>query len=317
MTDRRSRDVDICEVGPRDGLQNIGEFVATDTKIAWIKAQAAAGVAEIEIGSFVNPKLIPQFADVADVAIAANAIDGLAVSALIPNVKGAERALACGVKRLSLPISVSEAHSLANVRKTPDQQVQELRSIVSLRKDAPPNQRFVVTAGLSTVFGCSLQGSVDEAEVVRIATDCVAAGADDLSLADTVGWADPAQVRRVTRAVMDAVGPHISVAGHFHNTRGLGLANVLAAYEEGVRTFDASLGGLGGCPYAPGASGNVVTEDLAFMFERMGLHTGIDLEKLLAARSVLAAGLAHTSLTGHLASAGLPKVRGVGAVASV
>lgn len=317
MTAPPPRDVAICEVGPRDGLQNIGEFVATDAKIAWIEAEAAAGLPEIEVGSFVNPRLIPQFADIAEVVAAAQRIDGLAVAALVPNLKGAERAAACGVHKLSLPISVSAAHSQANVRKSPEAQVDELRAIVGLRDSLPAGRRFAVTAGLSTVFGCTLQGAVEEAAVIRLAVACAEAGADDLSLADTVGWADPAQVRRVTRAVIDAVGPGLPVAGHFHNTRGLGLANVLAAYEEGVRTFDACLGGLGGCPYAPGASGNVVTEDLAFMFDRMGVRTGIDLDRLLAARAVLARGLTHTHLTGHLAAAGLPQVRGPGKVAAV
>lgn len=317
MTASNARDVEICEVGPRDGLQNIGEFVATDAKIAWIEAEAAAGLPEIEVGSFVNPRLIPQFADIAEVVSAAKRIDGLTVTALVPNLKGAERAAACGVHKLSLPISVSAAHSQANVRKSPETQVDELRAIVGLRDGLPDGRRFAVTAGLSTVFGCTLQGAVDEAEVIRLAVACAEAGVDDLSLADTVGWADPAQVRRVTRAVIDAVGPGLPVAGHFHNTRGLGLANVLAAYEEGVRTFDACLGGLGGCPYAPGASGNVVTEDLAFMFDRMGIRTGIDLDRLLAARAVLARGLTHTHLTGHLAAAGLPRVRGPGKVAAV
>jgi hydroxymethylglutaryl-CoA lyase len=298
-------DIDVSEVGPRDGLQNTKSFMPTEAKKAWISAEAAAGVREIEVCSFVPPKLIPQFVDAAEVVAHALAIPGLTVVALVPNLKGAERAIAAGVHKISFPLSVSHAHSLANVRKTPDEQLAELRRIVALR-NAQPGTRVGVSAGLSTAFGCTLQGAVDEREVVRLAAGAAEAGADDISLADTVGYANPAQIKRIVRAVRAAVGDKLT-AIHLHNTRGLGLANALAAIEEGIRTIDSSLAGLGGCPYAPGASGNIVTEDLVFMLESMGFHTGIDLEKLIAVRRIIADALPDAEMYGNLARAGLPK----------
>jgi hydroxymethylglutaryl-CoA lyase len=182
--------------------------------------------------------------------------------------------------------------------------LQEVRLIADLRKDKAP--RVGLEIGISTAFGCTLQGRVPEDDVVRLAAQCVAAGADDVGLSDTTGYANPAQVRRLFKRLRAELGPHAGAA-HMHNTRGLGLANCLAAYDEGVRTFDASLGGLGGCPYAPGASGNVVTEDLVFMFEAMGISTGLDLNRLMTAREPLRAGLPGEALYGMTPEAGLPK----------
>lgn len=299
-------DVEISEVGPRDGLQIVKTVMPSQDKLAWITAEADAGVREIEVCSFVSPKLVPQMADAQTVAAGALAIEGLAVAALVANLKGAERAAASGVHKVTLTVSASRAHSLNNVRKTPDEQVEEFRRIVALRDGLPADGRFALAAGVSTAFGCTLQGAVDEAEVVRLAAALAEAGADEISLADTVGYANPAQVRRLVRKVR-AVAGKLPMAGHFHDTRGLGLANVLAAYDEGVRLFDASLGGLGGCPWAPGASGNVVTEDVVFMFEAMGVYTGINLDRLIDTRRRLEAMLPSETFRGSVAAAGPPK----------
>jgi hydroxymethylglutaryl-CoA lyase len=231
-------------------------------------------------------------------------LPGLTVVALVPNLRGAQGALEAGAHKLTMPVSASTAHSLANVRKTPDEMVQEVRAVLKLRDEVAPHVH--VETGISTAFGCTLQGRVDEDQVLRLAEACAEAGADEIGLSDTTGYANPAQVRRLFRRLRGAIGGKTGAA-HLHNTRGLGLANCLAAFDEGVRTFDSSLGGLGGCPYAPGASGNVVTEDLVFMFEAMGVDTGVDLERLLAARAPLATGLPDEPLYGMLHAAGLPK----------
>ncbi|TMG99127.1 MAG: hydroxymethylglutaryl-CoA lyase, partial [Betaproteobacteria bacterium] len=266
-------------------------------------ALAAAGVREIEVGSFVPPSLLPQMADVAQVAVHALSHRGLTVMALVPNLRGAQAALDSGVHKLTVPLSASEAHSQANVRKTRAQMVDELRRIAALRDERHPRVRL--EAGLSTAFGCTLQGPVAEDEVIRLAVQAAEAGADEVGLSDTVGCANPAQVQRLFRRLRAELGDRAGAA-HLHNTRGLGLANCLAAYEVGVTTFDASQGGLGGCPYAPGASGNVVTEDLVFMFEAMGVATGIDWQALIAARGALQAGLPDEPLYGMTPLAGLP-----------
>ncbi|MGN6828427.1 hydroxymethylglutaryl-CoA lyase [Paucibacter sp. M5-1] len=299
-----SSSVLISEVGPRDGLQSIATVMPTADKRRWIAALHAAGLREIEVGSFVPARLLPQMADVAEVVAHALTLPGLRVLALVPNVRGAEAAIAAGAHKISLPISASEAHSLANVRKTPEAMVEELRAVAALRRDQAP--QMGVEVGLSTAFGCTLAGRVDEDAVLRLAVACAEAGADEVGLSDTAGMANPAQVRRLFTRLRAELGSRAGAA-HLHNTRGLGLANCLAAFDVGVRTFDASLGGLGGCPYAPGASGNVVTEDLVFMFEAMGVDTGIDIHQLLAARAPLREGLPGEAVYGMLAEAGLPK----------
>ncbi|MGV2899798.1 hydroxymethylglutaryl-CoA lyase [Achromobacter sp. AGC78] len=293
----------ISEVGPRDGLQSVSSTMPTQDKFRWIDALVAAGVREIEVASFVPARLLPQMADAAEVVAYAARIPGLTVMALVPNLRGAEAALRAGVHKLTMPVSASHAHSLANVRKTPEEMVEQVRAIAALRDELAPHVKL--EAGISTAFGCTLQGLVPEDDVIRLALMCVEAGADESGLSDTVGHANPAQVRRLFRRLRAELGAKAGAA-HMHNTRGLGLANCLAAWDEGVRTFDSSLGGLGGCPYAPGASGNVVTEDLVFMFEAMGVRTGIDLEKIIAARQPLAAGLPGEPLYGMTPDAGLP-----------
>ena len=297
-------DVLVSEVGPRDGLQSVKAVMATAAKCRWIDALRAAGVREIEVGSFVPARLLPQMADVAEVVRHALGLPGLTVMALVPNAHGARAALDAGVHKLTIPVSASAAHSLANVRKTREQMVAEVRAIVALRDELAPRVRIEV--GMSTAFGCTLQGLVPEDEVIRLAAAVADAGVDEVGLSDTTGMANPAQVRRLFGRLFAEIGDRAGAA-HMHNTRGLGLANCLAAWDAGVRTFDASLGGLGGCPYAPGASGNVVTEDLVFMFEAMGVRTGIDIEKLIAARAPLQAGLPGEPVYGMTPEAGLPK----------
>lgn len=297
--------ITIREVGLRDGLQMVRQFLPTERKLEWIAAEFAAGVTEIEVCSFVPARLIPQFADAEEVVQKALAMRGLTVSALIPNLKGAERALDLGVHKLNYVMSVSESHNQANVRRSSAESLTDFARIVERCRDAGDTRPLVV-GGLSTAFGCTLEGRVDEARVVEMAVALVAAGADELTIADTVGYGDPAAVRRVFRAVLAEVG-NVPVAAHFHDTRGLGLANVLAALDVGVRLFDSSLAGLGGCPHAPGATGNVNTEDLAFMLAAMGWPTGVDLPRLMEVRRQLDAALPDEPKSGAIARAGLPK----------
>jgi hydroxymethylglutaryl-CoA lyase len=299
-----SPEVLISEVGPRDGLQSVAATMPTAAKLRWIAALHASGLREAEVASFVPARLLPQMADAAEVVAYACSLPGWTVMALVPNRKGAEAALRAGAHKLTLPVSASEAHSLANVRKKPLEMVEEVRAVLALRDEIAPKAK--IEAGISTAFGCTLQGEVKEDEVVRLAAALAEAGVDDVGLSDTTGMANPAQVRRLFQRLRAEIGDKTGAA-HMHNTRGLGLANCLAAYDVGVRTFDSSLAGLGGCPYAPGASGNVVTEDLVFMFEAMGVRTGVDIEKLLAARAPLAEGLPGEPLYGMTAEAGLPK----------
>ncbi|HYL24812.1 MAG TPA: hydroxymethylglutaryl-CoA lyase [Burkholderiales bacterium] len=292
--------VHVCEVGPRDGLQNAKHLMPTAAKKAWIRALADAGLNEIEVGSFVPPKLIPAMADTAEIVSFARTLPGLKVVALAPNLKGFQRALDAGAHKVTFPVSASRQHSESNVRMTPEQMVEEVRKCAQF-----PHPGVEIEGAVSTAFGCTMQGVVPEADVVRIAA-ALAEFCDGVALADTVGYANPAHVRRLFRRVRDAIGDKLEGA-HFHNTRGLGLANALAAYEEGVRHFDSSLAGLGGCPFAPGASGNVITEDLVFMFEAMGVSTGIDLAKLFGARKILVDAIPDEPVYGHTPLAGLPK----------
>ncbi|HUN48988.1 MAG TPA: hydroxymethylglutaryl-CoA lyase [Stellaceae bacterium] len=303
---RSDLDVHLCEVGMRDGLQNVADFMPTAEKLAWLEAEAAAGMPEMEVCSFVPPKLIPQFADASEVCERALKIPGLTVAALIPNLKGAERGIAAGVHKLSFVISVSESHNQRNVRRSREESVADFRRIVELVRSLDAKKRPKLAVGLSTALGCTIEGNVAESEVVRFAEIMAEAGADEIAVPDTVGYANPAQVRRVFKAVMGAVGK-IPVAAHFHDTRGLGIANSLAALDVGVRNFDACLAGLGGCPYAPGASGNIVMEDLVFLLEGMGLKTGVDLDRLVKCREIIHRALPNVELHGGVGKAGLPK----------
>lgn len=294
----------IREVGLRDGLQSIARVLPTAHKIEWIQSAYNAGQREIEVGSFVPARLLPQLADSAELLAFAKTLPGLTASVLVPNLKGAERAMECQADLMLLPLSASHAHSLANLRKTPDEVLTEIARIVAARNAS--GSRTLIEVGISTAFGCTLQGAVAPAEVLRLLRAVLDAGVDRVGLADTVGYADPAMVSRLFEQALPLAGARLNYA-HFHDTRGLGLANVFAALQCGVTRFDACLGGIGGCPHAPGASGNVATEDLAYMFKSMGVATGQDFDRLLALRVKLAHWLTGESLHGSIWRAGLPR----------
>ncbi|HEX7438257.1 MAG TPA: hydroxymethylglutaryl-CoA lyase [Caldimonas sp.] len=298
--------VALREVGMRDGLQSLPPILTTEQKNAWCAAEFAAGVREIEVTSFVPPKLLPMFADAEEVVRHALTLDGLTVSALIPNLRGAERGVALGVHELAYVLSVSEGHNQNNVRRSTAESIADLKRVIELRNSLETGRRVKVVAGLATCFGCTIEGRVDEKRVFAIAAEVLALKPDALMIADTVGYGNPAAVRRVFRELLDMAGG-VPVGAHFHNTRGLGLANVLAALEVGVRGFDASLGGLGGCPWAPGATGNIVMEDTAFMLETMGFDTGIDLERLIEVRRMVEGFMPGIPFHGDLPKAGIPK----------
>jgi hydroxymethylglutaryl-CoA lyase len=299
------KDVLVREMGLRDGLQMISTFVPTEAKLEWIRAELEAGVREIEVTSFVPPKLIPQFVDAEEVTSRAMEMEGLTVMTLVPNLRGAERAFALGVHKVDFVVSVSRTHNLKNVRREREESLADFKRIVEARDAAGLKGKTQLAAGLSTALGCSYEGRISVDDVRRCAAFLAEAGAEEIMVADTVGYADPKQVREVFQAVLAETGK-IPVAAHFHDTRGTGLANVSAALDCGIRSFDASLGGLGGCNFAPGASGNIVMEDLCFMLDSMGLRTGVDMAKLLAAREIPARHLGAASLSGALARAGLP-----------
>ena len=294
----------VREVGLRDGLQSIATVLPTERKFEWLRDAVAAGQREIEVGSFVPARLLPQMADTAKVLAYAKTLPGLVASVLVPNLKGAERALDGDADLMILPLSASHAHSLANLRKTPDEVVAELGRIRAAR-DAS-GRKTLIEGGVGTAFGCTLQGAVEPAEVLRLMQALLDAGADRVSLADTVGYADPLSVSRLFEQALKIAGDRFC-CGHFHDTRGLALANVLAAAQLGVTRFDASLAGIGGCPHAPGASGNASTEDLGFMLGAMGIDTGLDMDALLALRAKVAGWLAGEQTNGALWRAGLPK----------
>jgi hydroxymethylglutaryl-CoA lyase len=298
--------IEVHEVGLRDGLQNIKTVVPTELKLAWIKAEAEAGVKEIEVCSFVPPKLLPQFADAEEVVRGALKIPGLTVTGLMPNLKGAERGATLGVHKLNYVVSVSEGHNMSNVRRTTAESLADLQRIADFLKTIDAAKRPKLFCGLATSFGCTIEGKVPHDRVVMVAEQVAAIGVDEIGLADTVGFGNPAAVRALFTRVRKVAG-NIPLLAHFHDTRGLGIANVSAAIEAGVRAFDASLCGLGGCPYAPGATGNVVTEDVVFLAESLGFDTGIDLEKLIKVREIVAKALPGEALYGQTAKAGLPK----------
>jgi len=294
----------IREVGLRDGLQSIARVLPTAQKIEWIRDAYAAGQREIEVGSFVPARLLPQLADTGELVAFAKSLPGLCVSVLVPNLKGAERAIECGADLMLLPLSASHAHSLANLRKTPDEVVVEIRRIVEMRDVKGAD--CLVEVGLSTAFGCTIQGRVEPAEVLRLLRAALDAGIDRIGLADTVGYADPLQVKTLVEQCLEVAGDKLS-CGHFHDTRGLGSANVFAAWQAGMRRFDACIGGIGGCPHAPGASGNVATEDLAYLFASMRVPTGLDFNALIALRAQVGQWLEGEPLHGAIWRAGLPK----------
>lgn len=299
----------IRDVTLRDGIQLTRDFMPTERKVVFCEALAAIGYKEAEVTSFVPPAVIPQFADATEVLGQVLDMDRLHVSVLVPNLKGAELALRSRAPQINFVISASEAHNQANVRKSTGASLDDFRAIVRLIREYRSPGSIRVTAGIATAFGCSIQGHVPEDRVVELAAELKDAGADELLIADTVGYGNPAQVRRVVGKIMAVIGT-MPVIAHFHDTRGLGLANLVASLDVGVRQFDASVGGLGGCPFAPGATGNIDAEDCIFMLESMGFDTGIDLDALAALRERLKAWLPAERYSGHVAQAGLPKTFG-------
>lgn len=308
------RQVVVREVGLRDGLQSIQTVLPTARKKEWIREAHAAGQCEIEVGSFVPARLLPQLADTAELVAYARTLPGLVVSVLVPNLRGAESAIAAEADVMLVPLSASHAHSLANLRKTPDEVVAEVAKMRAARDAA--GSKTLIEGGIGTAFGCTIQGHVAPAEVLRCMQALLDAGADRVSIADTVGYAGPAAVQALFAQARQLAGERFC-CGHFHDTRGLALANVYAALQTGVDRFDATLAGIGGCPHAPGASGNASSEDLAFLLADAGLSTGIDLPRLLALREKVAGWLQEAGegdcLHGTLWRAGLPKTFGAAA----
>ena len=303
-----SERAEIREVGLRDGLQLVKTILSTEQKLEWCRRAAQAGMAEIEVTSFVPPKVVAQFVDADAVARGATMIGGFTAAALVPNLRGAERAFETGIAKINYVLSASEAHNQANVRRSTQESLDDFVRIVALRDEVAKGNKGKISigAGIATAYGCTISGAVSEKRVVQIAEQLARSGADEIIIADTVGYANPAQVERLMRAVVRAVGSR-PVACHFHDTRGLGLANVTAALNAGVRGFDASLGGLGGCPFAPGATGNINTEDCVFLLESLGYHTGIDIEALVSLRATVESWLPGERFSGAIARAGVPK----------
>lgn len=299
-------DVLVHEVGPRDGLQSIETIFSTEAKLDWIRSEARAGVPQIQVGSFVRPDLLPQMADSAEVVKQAIKIPGLIVAALAPNLKGAQNAMAAGAHQVGIVMSVSEAHNQSNVNCSVEQSLEGFGRIIEYRNSVDPERTTVVSGGLATAFGCTISGSVAVGDVMKRAEQLLKLGADRLNIADTVGYANPKQVKELFEELYRTIGKDVPVGAHFHDTRGLGLANAFAALEAGVRELDSCLGGLGGCPYAPGASGNVVTEDMVFMLEAMGMRTGIDLDALLETRELMMRHLKDEPVQGTFVKAGAP-----------
>ena len=292
------------EVGLRDGLQLVKAFPSTDAKRRWVRDEYAAGVRHFEVGSFLPAKTFPQFVDVREIVSAVGALPGAHGIALVLNERGANEALASGVAEIGSVVSATEEHSQANANRSRDSAIANVKRLCDLR-DASAH-RPIVNAGISMALGCSIAGPVDPNEVIRLVEKCFEAGVDAVGIADTVGYAGPKAVGELTRAVVKIAGDK-PIFIHLHDTRGMGIANASAALDEGARVLDGSLGGLGGCPFAPGATGNVVFEDLAFLCESKGFKTGIDIEKLVAARLILREAMPNEPTYGGLARAGLPR----------
>ena len=299
-----TRDIIVRDVGPRDGLQLVKTVLPTQTKMDWIKADIAAGVPEIETCSYVPPHVIAQFADAVEVSTQAAKLRGAEMSALAPNLKGAQIGFKTGIAKINYVMSVSETHNQQNVRRTKEKSLDGFRAIIAERNATAPDVKIGI--GLATALGCTLEGKVPERDTLDLLEKVLEAGADEVMLPDTVGYASPTQVRSLFKAGI-AIAGDTPVWSHFHDTRGLGLANALAALEAGCIRFDASLAGLGGCPFAPGATGNIVLEDLVFLLESEGLSTGIDLEALRPARELVESALPDEPKYGQVLRAGLPK----------
>ncbi|WDI30112.1 hydroxymethylglutaryl-CoA lyase [Hyphococcus flavus] len=296
----------IREVGLRDGLQIIKEFMPTEHKIGWCQREYDAGIREMEVCSFVPVKYIPQFSDADELVAFALTLSELTPSALAPNLKGVARGMDLGVPKITCIVSASDSFNHANVKRPTEESLEEFRRIASVRDGRKGKERTKLIGGVSCTFGCTIEGRVAVASVMHVVEELLSAGADEIALADTVGYGDPALVRNVFSEVAKAAGD-IPMSAHFHNTRGTGLANVVAALECGVRIFDSSIAGLGGCPNSPGATGNIATEDLAFMLEAMGFDTGVDPQGLIEVRQYVKRALPNIPMFGHIGDVGLPK----------
>lgn len=308
MTQPKIDAVRVREVGLRDGLQIIGTFLPTAHKLRWMDECVAAGFRDMEICSFVPEKYIPQFRDAPEVTRHAATHASLTGATLVPNLRGVQTALDNGTGKLLCIVSATESFSAANLKRSKERSREELRAIVQLRNSRASGgaQRVPIEVGISVAFGCPFEGRVQDRQVIESAVTAVELGAEEISLADTAGCGDPGQVARLFRALFSEL-PGIPLAAHFHDTRGTGLANVHAALGAGVRSFDASIAGLGGCPNSPGATGNIAAEDLIFMLEAIGLDTGIDIGRVMALRELIATWLPDVRMFGRIATAGLPK----------
>ena len=302
-----ARDVTIREIGPGSRLPAIRSTMRTADRKAWIAASAAAGIAEIEVGSCVSTDLLPAPADGVELLAFARTLPGLGVAVCASGFDAALAAVAGEVHRITMPLSASESHSLFKVRRTHDQMLEEVRQTAALIRSLPPGKRPHLQGSLATAFGCSIEGSIPQERVLHLAVALMEAGCDEVGLSDTNGHANPEQVRRMIRSMWAAVGRDQLGSIQLHNGRGQGLANAVAALDVGLKTLDASLAGLGGCTTVAGVGGNIVTEDLVFMLEAMGLRTGIDIEALFAVRQLVARALPDEPLHGMAALAGLPK----------
>jgi hydroxymethylglutaryl-CoA lyase len=291
------------EVGLRDGLQLVKKFPSTAAKQRWIRDEYGAGVRIFEVGSFLPAKTFPQFADVRDIVATIAALPGAHGVALALNERGVNEALASGVAEIATVVSATEEHSQANANRSRESAIANVKRMCDLR-DASAHKPLV-NAAISMALGCSITGAVDPQEVLKLVEKCLEAGVDFVAIADTVGYAGPKQVGELTKAAVKISGAK-PVCVHLHDTRGMGIANASAALDAGARILDGSLGGLGGCPFAPGATGNVVFEDLAFLCESKGFATGIDIERLITVRAILRAEMPGETLYGGLARAGLP-----------
>src|SRR3954452_1591430 len=291
------------EVGLRDGLQLVKTFPPTAAKQRWIRDEYASGVRQFEVGSFLPPKTFPQFADVREIVATIAALPGAHGIALALNERGVNEALASGVAEIASVVSATEEHSQANAHRSRESAIANVKRLCEIR-DASAHKPLV-NAAISMALGCSITGAVDPAEVLRLVDKCLEAVVDFVATADTVGYAGPKQVAELTRAAVKLSGSK-PICIHLHDTRGMGIANAAAALDEGARILDGSLGGLGGCPFAPGATGNVVFEDLVFLCESKGFPTGIDLEKLITVRRILREEMPNETLYGGIARAGLP-----------
>jgi hydroxymethylglutaryl-CoA lyase len=298
----------IKEVILRDGLQNISQFIPTSVKVELFRLIVASGVREVEITSFVNPRAVSQFSDAAQMARTVLSMNprGVTLSALVPNLKGAQDALKSGLRKLGFVMSVSESHNIANVRRTIAESLDELRRTLELKEDNPD---LTIMCNVATVFGCPFEGQIKPEVTLKLIRQFYELGIRNISLADTVGFGNPKEVKEISRLCL-AEFPDVNFGIHLHNTRGLGLANAFVAYENGIRILDGAIGGLGGCPFAPGARGNTSTEDLVFMFEEMGISTGVNMEALLKVSQYFKKIKSDICFTSSILEAGMPFFRG-------